>query len=101
MNKESKITNMERIDKASLLEVFDQSSVKLDGTIFHIKRHSDRTILIYYKNDKVLYESVLPFLRKINIEKKLDIDLCYPNSSEKKNTRDLGKDVIYSLNQNK
>lgn len=80
----SKQTNMERIDKASLLGILDEVSIKLNGNIFHVKRHSDKTILVYDKNDNVLYEPVLPFLRKINIEKKLEIDLYYPNSSEKK-----------------
>ncbi len=99
MKKDFRITNMERINKASFLEVIDQTLVKLDGTFFIIKRHSDKTILIYDQNDKVLYEPVLPLLRRINIEKKLDVDLCYPSSSEKKNTRDLGKGLINSLNE--
>lgn len=103
MNKENNIkqTNMNRIDKASLLEIIDEASVKIDKNIFHIKRHSDKTILVYDKNDNVLYEPVLTFLRKINVEKKLEIDLYYPNSREKKNTRDFGKNLILKLSKKK
>ena len=89
--------DMERIDKASLLEVLDEASVKLDENILHIKKHSDTTILIYDKNDNVLYTPVKPILREINNIKNLGVDLCHLSGS-KKNTRVLGKDIIESLN---
>ncbi|MDD7914567.1 hypothetical protein [Polaribacter ponticola] len=94
----TKQTNMERVDKASLLEVISESSVKLNGNLLHIKKHLDRTILIYDENDNVSYDPVLPTLREINTENRLMVDLNYPNSSEK-NTRDFGKDLINKLNE--
>jgi len=90
-------SDMERINKASLLEVVNEASVKLDGNILHIKKHSDTTILIYDINDNVLYTPVKPILREINNKKDLGVDLCHL-SGLKKNTRVLGKDIIESLN---
>ena len=94
----TKPSDMERIDKASLLEVIDQALVKFDENLFRIKRHSDATILIYDKNDNVLYEPVKPILRKINISNNLGVDLFHLSGS-KKNTRVLGKDIIKRLNE--
>ena len=88
---------MERIDKTSLLEVIDEASVKLNGNLFHIKRHLYTTILIYDQNDNVLYDQVLPFLRELNDSNNLGVDLSH-FSGHVKNTRVLGKDIINRLN---
>lgn len=102
MNTENKTkqTNMERVDKASLLEVTESASVKLEDKIYHVKRHSDTTILIYNESDNVLYEPVLPILREINIYNNLGVDLKH-SSGHIKNTRVLGKDIINILNEKK
>ena len=99
MEDKIKTTNMERIDKASLLEVLEEASVKLDKNIFHVKRHSDNTILVYDKSDNVLYNSVKPILREINISNNLGVDLEH-SSGHLKNTRVLGKDIINRINEN-
>lgn len=91
-------TDMERIDKAKLLEVICEASVNLEGNIFYVKRHTDLTILIYDKNNKVLYEPVKPILREINTSKKIEVDLLH-SSGIKKNTRVLGKDIINMLKE--
>ncbi|MGJ8762162.1 MAG: hypothetical protein ACSHXA_16590 [Polaribacter sp.] len=99
MKNDIKTTNMERIDKASLLDVDTSASIKFDDKIYHIKRHVDTTILIYDENDTVLYEPVLPILREINISNNLGIDLKH-SSGHIKNTRVLGKDIINRINEN-
>ena len=99
MNKENntKQTNLERINKVSLLDVIDKASVKLNDKIIHIKKHSDKTILIYDKNDDVLYSQVKPILREVNNQHKLNIDLKHSSGSVKV-TRTLGREVINKLN---
>lgn len=99
MKDDIKTTNMERIDKASLLDVIESVSIKFEDKIYHIKRHSDTTILIYDENDNVLYEPVLPFLRAINSFNNLGVELKH-SSGHVKNTRVFGKDVINRVNEN-
>jgi len=98
MDKVIKTTNMERIDKVSLLDVDVSASIKLDDEIYHIKRHIDATILIYNENDNVLYEPVLPILREINISNNLGVDMEH-SSGHIKNTRVFGKDIINRINE--
>lgn len=98
MKNKTKETNLERINKASLLDVLEEASVKLDEKVFRIKRHSDFTILIYDINDKVLYKPVKPILREINSSKKLEINL-YHDTGTLKVTRTLGKEIINRLNK--
>lgn len=98
MDNKTRLSNMERIDKASLLKVIDEASGKLNENIFRIKRHLDATILVYDQNDNVLYEPVLPILREINSSNNLSVDLKH-SSGHIKNTRVLGKDIINRLNK--
>ncbi|WP_445749176.1 hypothetical protein [Polaribacter sp.] len=98
MNKLNKISDLERITKASLLGVLEQAKISFDNKTYFIKRHIDTTILIYSENNKVLYEPVLPMLRKLNDSNNLGVSLNH-SSGHIKNTRVLGKDIIKRINE--
>lgn len=98
MNKFNKITDLERVKKASLLEVLEKAKINFDYNTYYIKRHIDTTILIYNEKGEVLYEPVLPMLRKFNDANNLGVSLNHL-SGHIKNTRVLGNDLIKRINE--
>jgi hypothetical protein len=93
-----KTTNLERVTKASLLQVLEKAKISFDNKTYYIKRHIDTTILIYNENDEVLYEPVLPMLRKFNDTNNLRVSLNH-STGHIKNTRVFGKDLIDIINE--
>ncbi|MFT6065817.1 MAG: hypothetical protein ACJAYY_002655 [Paraglaciecola sp.] len=98
MNDFKKITDLERVTKASLLDVLEQAKINFDNNTYYIKRHIDTTILIYNEKGEVLYDPVLPMLRKFNEANNLGVSLSH-SSGHVKNTRVLGKDLINRVNE--
>ena len=64
--------------------------------IIYIKKHSNDSILIYDKNNEVIYSKVKPILREVNSILKLNIDLKHSSGSLKV-TRTLGREIINKL----
>lgn len=96
--RESRAGNTTKIVDSTASEVGDiiqVLAVNVGGTMYQGERYESSAVRVL-NTETQEYEVVKPVLRKINIEKDLNVPLTQP-SGRNKNTRTLGRDIIRAL----
>lgn len=77
--------------------VIDQAEFKSGGKAFSLRRFSNQSIRIFDSYDDEIKGNVLPVLRSLIEQEALNVALTY-STGTKKNTRQLGAEIINVLN---